>query len=272
MEKFDLSLMTFTEFEERARDNPPILIPMGSTEEHGPQNPMGDYLMSQQIARMICERSHCLMTPPIPFSYSEYFRNFPGTITVQAHTLAVLVEDICHSLIRHGLDHLIFFNGHRGNAPILEQIGRKLRAETGVLIAEIIPWEFITADFIKELYGADANRLGHGSEYSTSLAMYLTPEGVNMDLAEQGTLKSDCRFGPFEIKTGTKVKVGQGHATLYLNYDEIVANGVIGDPFIASADKGEKMVARIVEHSLQFIELFEQLDTRVAADWHPVQP
>ncbi|MFW6116629.1 MAG: creatininase family protein, partial [bacterium] len=132
MNKVAIAMMTFAEFQELAKGNPPVLIPMGSVEEHGPQNPMGDYVLAEKIAHMVCERTGCILTPSIPFSYSEYFRKFPGTTTLRPETLFYLAEDVCNSLIYHGLDHLIFFNGHRGNNPILEHLGRKIRAEKGI--------------------------------------------------------------------------------------------------------------------------------------------
>lgn len=263
MDKVEMGRMTFSEFKTLVRERPVVLIPVASIEEHGPQAPMGDYIITEDVARLICRRTNAIMTPVIPFGYSEYFHRFPGTITLRAPTLAAVVEDVCTSLLEHGLDHLILFNGHRGNNAILEQVGRQIRRTHGVILAEITPWEFLTPAFMQEVYGEDVVRTGHGSDPATSLNLYLQPEDVNMKLIEEGVLRANATFGPFKVQGTGKVKVGDAHATLYLNYDDIAPNGVVGDARIASRDKGERMVRRIVDRCVEFVEAFASLETHI---------
>jgi creatinine amidohydrolase len=59
------------------------------------------------------------VAPVTPFGNSEYFRSFPGTISVRSETLAAVAEDVCGSLLDHGFERLLFVNGHSGNDPIL---------------------------------------------------------------------------------------------------------------------------------------------------------
>src|SRR3954471_8732494 len=93
---------------EEARDHGAAgLVPMGSTEEHGPHSPTGDYLLTDTIAQAVAEATGDLMTPTIPFSYSEYFRHYPGTITLQAETLRLLLRDVVGNLLDQGFRHVI---------------------------------------------------------------------------------------------------------------------------------------------------------------------
>jgi creatinine amidohydrolase len=92
-EKVRTAEMSWREVEAVIERGAPVLVPMGSTEEHGPHAPTGDYLITDEIAARVARESGAVMTPTIPFSYSEYFRHYPGTITLQAETLTLLIRD-----------------------------------------------------------------------------------------------------------------------------------------------------------------------------------
>ena len=60
-----------------------------------------------------------IAAPTIPFGYADYFRGVAGGVQLRAATFAMLLEDICRNFIDHGLEHLVIFNGHTGNAPVI---------------------------------------------------------------------------------------------------------------------------------------------------------
>src|SRR5437588_11665124 len=68
------------------------IIPLGSIEEHGPHVPMGDYVVIDEIAQRAAEASGDLVVPTMPFGYSEYFRQYPGTITLRPESLTHVVH------------------------------------------------------------------------------------------------------------------------------------------------------------------------------------
>ena len=119
-----------------------VIVPMGSTEEHGPHSPTGDYLITDYIAEAVAQATEDIVTPTIPFSYSEYFRHYPGTITVQAETLRLLLRDVVGSILDQGFRHVILFNGHNGNGPILQTLIREFRRERGLLVPVVAPLGF----------------------------------------------------------------------------------------------------------------------------------
>ncbi len=259
MKKTLLSSMTSKEAQEALSNNPVTLVPMGSMETHGPQTPMGDYRITQEVALGIGEKTDSIVVPVIPFGYSDYFLKFPGTISLRTQTLFSLVEDVCLSLISHGLDHIVLVNGHDGNPPILEHVARKIKSAKGIILACISPFSFLTPEFLSELSGLEESDFGHGSEPVNSLNMHLYPEDVNMELAEKGVVR---RFQGFDVRSVREVKLEEVSANIYLDFDEITSNGVIGNPFLASANKGKKMVNRMVKYGSLFVEQFKRVETR----------
>src|SRR5688572_15825255 len=95
--------MSWTEVKEAIDQGAAAIIPLGSIEEHGPHVPMGDYMAIHEIAGRTGAATNDLVVPTVPFGYSEYFRHYPGTITLRHETLAAVVEDTVDCLLRHGV-------------------------------------------------------------------------------------------------------------------------------------------------------------------------
>src|SRR5262245_20796292 len=106
--------MTWTEVRDAIATGVAAIVPLGSIEEHGPHAPMGDYAIINDVAGRTGEATGDLVVPTMPFGFSEYFRHYPGTITVRAETLTAVIEDTIDCLIRHGLKHIAIFNGMPG--------------------------------------------------------------------------------------------------------------------------------------------------------------
>src|SRR5579871_6667692 len=143
--KHRLQDMTWAEFGERLSDSPVMLLPMGAQEEQGPNAPMGDFMLAERIAAEVARRSGAVMAPVLPFGDSEFFRSFPGCISLQPETLVAVVQDLCASLLRHGLRHLVILNGQTSNAPHLDTATRRLREAFGVMVPVIHLWRVFPA-------------------------------------------------------------------------------------------------------------------------------
>ncbi len=260
MAKSELCSMTWREAEEAFRRNPVIIIPTGSVEEHGPHVPVGDYRYAAEVARRIAERTGAIAAPTIPWGYSEAYRPFPGTLSLRPETLALLLQDICDGFLRFGLDHLLFLCCHKGNLPIHEQVGRHLRETHRLRTATIEPWAWLTPAFKRAAYGSETVSIGHGSDPMGSLAMCLYPGEVRMDLAEPG--KSPI-FGGLPFRTTSQTEFEGVPAYVYLDYDEMTANGVVGDPKLSSAEVGRKLLDHVVEIGSKFVRHFAGMPTRI---------
>ena len=211
--KHRISEMSWREVRAALAAQPVVLIPLGSTEQHGPVAPTGDYMIADEIAVRVAERTSSLVAPVIPFGNSEYFRSFPGTISVRSETLAAVAEDVCTSLLDHGFERLLFVNGHSGNDPILEDVARRIRRTRGVRIVTIKPGAFRPPALLRQLYGDDVTRvLGHGGEPLASMWLHLRPELIDRQANEPGRRSdyyglaiNDLSVATFERTSGRRV-------------------------------------------------------------------
>ena len=153
MEKHALYHMTWKEIEEVFKNDPVVIIPMGSTEQQGIHSLTGDYLAAEAIAKRVAEKAGAYYVPVIPFGCSEYFRCFPGTISLRPSTVEAI-----------------------------EDVARKLRREKGIVCFSIDLWQGLTPEAKKEIYGEGPDSSGHGGDPLTSVMLYLYPEDMRMDL------------------------------------------------------------------------------------------
>jgi creatinine amidohydrolase len=111
-----LEYSTWCEVENYLKDRTDILIPIGSTEQHGPMGLIGtDAICPEVLAEGLSDRTGALIAPTIKFGMSQHHLSFPGTIALRPTTMMALLRDIILSLTRHGFTHLFFLNGHGGN-------------------------------------------------------------------------------------------------------------------------------------------------------------
>ena len=253
--------MSWREVEEAIEAGAAALVPMGSTEEHGPHAPTGDYMIADAITERVAANTGDVMTPTIPFSYSEYFRHYPGTVTLQPETLSLLVRDTVYCLLDQGFRHVILFNGHKGNEPILQTLIRQIRRERGLLVPIVAPLGFgLTGPLQRELYGDTPT--GHGGEPIGSIVSYLRPDLINLDRADAWESKDYLGLPA----SGLNGVIFEGRTVnLAINMGEVTPpSGSLSDPRVASADKGQRIVDNAVEGLSSFVRWFKTIDPAVA--------
>jgi len=115
-----LSLSTWQEVESYLGQSTGIIIPIGSTEQHGPNGLIGtDAICPTKIADGMAKIEQILIAPTINYGMSLHHMAFTGTITLKPSTLIRVVCDVVESLHQHGFTHFYFLNGHGGNiAPV----------------------------------------------------------------------------------------------------------------------------------------------------------
>lgn len=249
---------------EQARDRGAVaIVPMGSTEEHGPHSPTGDYLIADAIAEAVAAATSSIMVPTIPYSYSEYFRNFPGTITLQGETLRLLIKDTVTSLLDQGFERVVLFNGHKGNEPVLSLLAREIRRERGVLVPTVAPLAFgLTTELESELFGNTPGNRGHGGEPIGSIMTYLRPELMRMDLSGEYGENDFMGLKP----TGTSGVIFEGRQVgLPLNMEEVTppATGSGSDPMAATPERGRRIVENSIDGLTKFVNWFKEVDPKV---------
>ncbi len=224
------------------------VLPIGATEVHALHLPFGnDAIHASEIARRAAERATekgagILVMPTIPFGCSPDVMSYPYTVTVRPTTLLHLFEDLIVSLTTHGIRKFIILNGHGGNCGTIEALTRELFGKYGAFIAGL-DWWMTVADVVAEVQETD--ELSHADEIETSESLVLCPELVRMDVAER------THTNPPQLKT--MIKYGGSFRRPWHLYTK---NGGVGDPTMATKEKGEKIVNAAVERiSDIFVEL-----------------
>jgi creatinine amidohydrolase len=255
--KHIIAHMTFREFAEVVPDNPVILLPLGSQEEHGPGSPMGDFLLTEALVGRVAEKSGALAAPTTPFGYADYFRPIPGGIQLQAQTFCMMLRDFADNFLNHGLTRLVIFNGHSGNYPVIDQTIRLIKQSTGVMIPCINVWRLMTPEKLKEIYGDKAGEAsGHGADPLTSVYMHFYPEKLRMDLVDSTAKKKVWGLPTSALNA---VRFQNVDVNIPLDVDEITDSGIVnGNPRVASAEIGAKIVEYIVDFTTAFLQHFDR--------------
>jgi creatinine amidohydrolase len=255
--------MTYVEVLEAIDDGAVALLPIGTVEGNAPHLPMGyDYLFAEAVAQLVAERTRSVRLPGIAYGVSELLSGFPGTVFIQPETLQVQVDSILRSLIKHGFEHIVLLSNHIPNQYPIELACRRVRADTGVLVASVYPG-LLAKDLGDDIFGATAE-VGHGGEPGTSIMMHISPNGVRMDLVEDAGKTG--QFAGFDMFSPFAVAHNGSQVNLYLNLHELTSNGSMARPETASAEKGAAIVDRIVDFVTSFVDRFRDTDTRTVSN------
>lgn len=260
-EKFrswNLAHLSYVDINEYLDEKDTILVPMASTEQHGPHLPLyTDTITAVEISERISEAIGVLHTPPIWAGYSPQHMygagEGRGTITLRAQTLLDFMYDVARSLIHHGFNRIIFINGHGSNIKVVDPVLRKLRYETGALISFVRPYmERYTGVLEGLLENPPEETPGwHSSELETSQDMAWNPDLVRMERASD-TRAHIPEFLPksFSKEDGMPDADFEGYQyfSFPMDHHEFVENGIIGNPMRATAEKGEEAFRRLSEH------------------------
>ena len=107
-----LALCTWPEIEEYLLNCKGIILPIGSTEQHGPTGAIGtDALTAEAVALEVGRLTGVLVTPTQSFGMAEHHLGFPGTMSLRPETLLNVVNDLVLSLAKHGFERIFVVNG-----------------------------------------------------------------------------------------------------------------------------------------------------------------
>lgn len=240
VKKFLLSDMTWLEVKNALKKTDVVLLPIGSTEQHGPHLPLGtDTLIAYKIAKEVARKIEAIVAPPMPIGFSVEHLSFPGTLTVAPKIFMALIRNVCKSLIQHGFRKIIIINGHGGNKGLIEAATRELKHKTKATIVIADVYEVISEATVHKkirIYKA-----AHACELETSMMLALYPEKVRTKKIQKKTLTPT---GLSVLKNGVKY--------VWLT-KELSKSGVIGDPVKATAEQGQMLFKIITSQLIIFI-------------------
>lgn len=253
MERISWEKLSWPQVEALDRDRTTIIIPTGAIEQHGPHLTLDtDIYNADSIARAVAKkvnggtRQRVLVAPPVWWGTSPHHLGFPGTISIKNRTFSEILMDTISSMKPHGFYRFLMINGHGGNIGNLTASVSRIGEELGISIPALSYWQTIT-DVLIEVGESEIGGMGHACEMETSLALYLRPEDVDMtqaiiDMPNQPTPWSCIDFRqpgflniPLDLKRDSKA-------------------GIIGNPLLATRDKGERIFLAAVERIATAIE------------------
>jgi creatinine amidohydrolase len=232
---------TYSEIvETAAHDGSVLVVPVGSVEQHGSHMPVGtDTILVDAVAHHSVERVEedipVLVTPPVWSGYSPHHMSFGGTITLEYDDMLDTVEGIADSTLENGFDALLLLNGHGGNGSLVSSATSTIGMEHPE--AEVLGLTYfqLAGSFIDEVRDTDLGGMGHAGEFETSLMLYLRPELVEEDLAEGTNMDEPYPQSIQDLTAG-------GPLSVYRDFSEYTESGAIGDPMVASAEKGKRVL------------------------------
>jgi creatinine amidohydrolase len=222
------------------------LLPVGSTEQHGPHLPLGtDMLTARAVAEagVKAYSEDVCLAPTIPVGIAAEHRHFPGTLWVSPETFRAYVGEVVESLAYQGWEKVIVVNGHGGNLNALAELcGTLTRDER----AYALPFTWFDAI-------EDRSAMGHGGPLETALL-----RGTHPELVHEGRIE--------EAREGMAEQWGEWVSEVNLAVDsaEFTDNGVVGDPGGEDAD-GERGEALLAEAGAALATLLEAVAERDTA-------
>jgi creatinine amidohydrolase len=225
--------LTWPEMNEAIAAQKLVILPTGSTEQHGRHLPLDvDLFLCESVCLEVGRRAadQVLVLPPIAYGLNMHHIDFPGTIHIEPETFIAFCLNVTKSVAYHGFEKILLVNGHGSNTPLVDLVARKT-----VLATNSLCFACNYFAFLREAFEAvrESEVVAHADELETSLYLHLAPERVRMDLA----VKDDDRRGRFLSSDST------GSYPVRFNdyWGRWTKTGVHGDATKATAEKGRAL-------------------------------
>jgi creatinine amidohydrolase len=264
--------LTWPEINEAVLAKKTLLLPIGSTEQHGHHLPLD---VDNFLARSVCLEAaklaprEMLVMPTVSYGYNEHALDFPGTIHVTYEHFIEYCLDVCKSALHAGFDRLIIIDGHGSNEHLCEFIARRATLETDAMVASTI-WVNLIKQEWEAVRDSGFGGAAHACELETSAYLYLDDSRVQMDKAQDHYGGAAGKEGsPYLAVDLTK---GWGPMKLMQWTSSATPNGVSGAPTMATKEKGLALMTAASHHLLNFVREFRAMEKGTRIDHRAVKP
>lgn len=221
-----------------------VVLPFGATEPHNLHMPYGtDNFQLDVLGQRACEKAYqsgakVLLLPTIPYGVNTNHLQVPGGLacSVTPVTLLHVISDLVDSMERQGVPKMVLLNGHGGNE--LKPLTRQLHHQTKMFLG-VCDWFRMAADLYPQIFEQPGE---HADEVETSLGLAFFPELVRLELADDGA----ARPSRFEA-------INRGWVSITRPWHLVSQNTGLGNPFPATAAKGQRLMDALVERLSRFL-------------------
>lgn len=172
-----LEQMTWLEVETYLETSQSIILPTGSTEQHGPMGLIGtDTLCARDIAIAAGEQAGVIVAPALAYTPAPFNMAFPGTVSISANLFSQLAGEVLRALQSHGFRQIYILNGHGANiAPLKTAIAKVTNGDISIRSW----WDFPAVQALRqEFYGDWEGMHATPSEVAITQAMHrIIPAG-----------------------------------------------------------------------------------------------
>lgn len=225
---------------ELANPSTPVIVPVGSIEQHGPHLPTGtDSMLASEVARRAAvsfsQNRPILVTECVWSGLSEHHMALGGTLTLDFPSFFNVISGVVRSLHRHGFRRILLLNGHGGNVAALQTVVEQLTLERQLPLVCATYWQLAAHKLSPLLERQQGIR--HACEAETAMMMALRP-----DLVDSSDLEAAGCPDPREDST----PVDDGYR--WQGFAAKTPTGVLGEPAAATAEKGERLLQIAADH------------------------
>ncbi len=264
--------LTWPEINEAVLAKKVLLLPIGSTEQHGHHLPLDtDNFLARSVCIAAAKRAprENLVMPTIPYGYNEHALDFPGTIHVHYDHFIEYCLDVCKSAAYTGFDRIVIIDGHGSNEHLCEFVARRATLETDALVASCL-WINLCVDEFNSARESGPGGAAHACELETSAYLYLDEDRVQMDKAED-------HYGGASGKQGSKflsIDLAAPFPPMKMVRwtSSATPNGVSGAPTLATKEKGRTVVEGAAENLLAFVRELRAMDKGARVDHRVARP
>lgn len=267
MQKYRYGEMTWPQVKAAAARPCVAVVPIATLEDHGRHLPIDtDLLLCTSVCEVAGSRAEgrAVIVPAINHGYSPHHMDFPGALTIGAHTLIDYGLDVCKSLVHHGFTRILIVNGHGSNTPFADIVARLCVVETGALAASVNYWNAPgvrnAAEAMRE--SDPVGGMNHACEFETSLYLALRP-----DLVEMSEAVRELSHRPTK-NYWTDLIAGDGPLAMMEYWSQLSTTGVMGDPTAASAEKGRVLLNAAANGLVELVDEMLARESPPRVDHH----